>query len=82
MLTVAKFPHACGAMLLDEPCCKATKSALIFFVFFISTSIVVFFVFGVLWLSMLKCKNDIQRSKAGSIRGTCHGMKGLRIFFF
>lgn len=31
---------------------------------------------------MLKCKNDIQRSKAGSIRGTCHGMKGLRIFFF
>lgn len=51
MLTVAKFPHACGAMLLDEPCCKATNSALIFFLYFSFLLVLLFFCF---WGSVVK----------------------------
>lgn len=66
MLTVAKFPHAQAlcAMLPDEQHCKATWSAFLLLVFN-----------PLVCLNMLKCKDELQRSKAESIRGTYHRME-------
>lgn len=80
MLTVAKSPHAQAscAMLLDEQHCKAT---------WVSLFTIAFRCVGL--LTMLKCEDELQRSKAESIRGTYHRMevfclvfKAISIFFF
>lgn len=73
MLTVAKFPHAQAsscAMLLDEQALQSRVGQPLKLLVFL------------LWLvhlNMLKCQEELQRSKAGAIRGTYHRME---VFLF